>query len=384
MPEPSHQQQIFESINKASRILIPLAPTPNGDSLAAALALQDFLKKLEKDCQIISYNGLPFKFRFLPKSDQIQSKLEQSRSFVISVRTENTPLEELTYHLDENQNLLHIYLKPLDGNYEPQDVSFKSDKFPYDLIIALGLPSLELLGSLYDDNTDLFFETPIINLDHHVNNEHYGEINYVDITATSSTEVLMELLEAFESGLIDADIATNLLAGILIETNSFQHIKTTPKAFLKASNLISLGARQQEIIKHLYKTKSVNLLKLWGRALARLKEAPELGMIYSLIRQEDLEKSGSNDLLGVMEELINSLFDAKLVVLLAETEPSTVVGYFQAHPSIMSNEVANVLAAEMIGDRLGKFKLAGKGIAEAEIEVLERLHKIKQKISSEQ
>lgn len=386
MAENNIQQQIFESINKSNRILIPLSSNPSGDSLASALALHHFLKQLNKEPIMVCPGAVPEKLRFLPGVEQIRTAVEQSRSFIISVRTENAPLDELSYHLEEQAGLVNIFLKPKEGRYEAADVSFRSDKFPYDLVVALGLSSLDLLGTIYDKNTDLFFETPIVNIDHHVNNEHFAEINLVDITATSTTEVLLGLLEKFESGLIDAKIATNLLAGILIETNSFQHAKTTPRAFLAASNLISLGANQQEIIKHLYKTKSVNLLKLWGRALARLKEVPELGLTYTMIRAEDLAKSGSQEIKGVMDELVGSLADSRLVILLSEnpvvgSEPSSgVTGYIQIHPNLPAIEVANFLDANLTDGNFGQFNFPGKTLADAETEILARLQKLKPKI----
>jgi nanoRNase/pAp phosphatase (c-di-AMP/oligoRNAs hydrolase) len=376
MADVTLKQQIFESINKANRILIPLSGNPTGDSLASALALFEFLKKLNKDPQLVCLSAPPERYRFLPGASELKSALEVSRGFVISVRTENAPLDELSYHLDEATGQVNIYLKPLGGHYEPADVSFRSDKFPYDLIVVLGLPSLDLLGKLYDGNTDLFFETPVINIDHHVNNEHYGEINLVDITATATAEILMELLESFESGLIDAGIATNLLAGILVETKSFQHIKTTPKAFLRASSLISLGANQQEIIKHLYKTKSVNLLKLWGRALARIKEVPELSLTYTLIKTEDLAKSGSSDILAVMEELASSLTESKTVALLAEIEPGRIQGYFFMHPSLPVLDAASALSAETVGNFYA-FALPGRTLERAEEELLSLMQKLK-------
>lgn len=380
MAEVSVQQQIFESINKANRILIPLPLVPNGDCLAAALALRDFLKKLDKEPLLVSLGGLPEKYSFFPKADTIQNKINQCRGFVISVKTEKVPLDELSYHLDEEAETVHIYLKPRQGHYEPADVSFKSDKFPYDLIIVLDTPSLDLLGRLYDENTDLFFETPIINIDHHVNNEHFGEINLIDVTATSTAEILVELLESFEEGLIDPDIATNLLAGILIETNSFQNIKTTPKAFLKASTLVSLGADQQDIIKHLYKTKSVSLLKLWGRGLARLREVPDLGLAYTLLKADDLTKSGSQDIQEVMEELVVTPLEAKIIMLLAEVRDKEVTGYVYVHPSLSALGVLDLLSAEVSSENMGRFNFLGKTLGEVEAEVLTKLGKLKQKM----
>jgi len=380
MVERSIHQQIFDSLNKATRILIPLGASPSGDSIAAALALADFLRKLNKEPLIVCSGEISEKYRFLPGVGNIQRTIHLSRGFVISVRTNTAPLDELTYHLDEQSNQVNIFLMPKSGQYVADDVSFRADTFPYDLIVVLDLPSLDQLRSLYDDNTDLFFETPIINIDHHPNNEHFGELNLVDITATSTAEILMELLEGFEIGLLDGNIATNLLAGILIETNSFQNRRTTPKAFLKASSLISLGANQQEIIKNLYKTKSVNLLKLWGRALARLKEVPDLGLAYSLLKTDDLTKSGSQNINEVMEELIASLTDARLILLLAEIEPGETLGYLYIHPNLPALEISNLLSGQLLESNLTTFRLSGKTILEAEAQVLGDLHRMKEKI----
>lgn len=383
MVDLSIGQQIFDHINRSKRILIPLGVSPSGDSLASALAVYKFLKKLDKEPSIVAAGPVSEKYKFLSGTDLVQGQVEESRSFVISVRTENAPLDEISYHRDEDSGLLNIYLKPKEGQYDQNDVSFRSDKFPYDLIVALDIPSLDLLGNLYDQHTDLFFETPVINIDHHTNNEHFGEINLVDITATSSTEILMDLLENFEAGLIDSEIATSLLTGILVETNSFQHIKTTPKAFMKASNLISMGANQQEIIKQLYKTKSVGLLKLWGRALARIREVPGLGLKYSLLKAEDMAKSGSGETQAVIEELAVALPDAKIVMLFAETKLGEVKIYYQLHPNLPALDFANRFAAEMSNGYMGRFIISGKSLAEAEKEVLEKLEKIKGKISTQ-
>ena len=277
--------------------------------------------------------------------------------------------------------LYRFFLKAEGGQYQPEDVTYRSESFPYDLIIALDIPTLDLLGQLYERNTDLFFETPIINIDHHAANEHFGEINLVDLTAAATTEILVELLEQFESGLIDADIATNLLCGILVETNSFQHIKTTPRAFMRASSLISLGANQQDIVRNLYKTKSMSLLKLWGRALARIRQAHEFQLSYSLLRKDDFVKAGTKDAEAVMRELISLLTDAKLIMLLAETEENHITGYLQVHQNSPTVEIANLLQGEMFNGGLIKFEIKGMNLPDAEAEVLKRLDKVKEKIA---
>lgn len=379
MPEQI-EQQIFDAINKANRILVALPQSPNGDALGSGLALLDFLKKLEKEPEVVSAAADLEPFGFLPGIEKIKRDLVVYQSFVISVDTAATKLDELSY--EQKPERVDIFLKPKGGKFSPNDVSFRSAKFPYDLIITLDTPSLDHLGGIYEQNTDLFFETPVINLDNHPNNEHYGEINLVDLTATSTSEILTTLIENFEASLIDENIATNLLTGIIVETNSFQHVKTTPRAFLKASNLIALGGKHQEIIRELYKTKNISLLKLWGRALARLKEVKDLGVTYSLVNSADLAKSGSSadDILGVMKELVANLSGQKIILFLAETGNQEIVGYFYLHPTVKSQVVAAALGGQMINGSMGMFRIQGRSLLDAEREVLEKLNKLKGQI----
>lgn len=375
------EQQIFNSLNKARRILIALPENLNGDAAGAGLACLGFLRKLEKEAVAVSSVADLGSLKFLPGSREIKRELEVYSSFVISVKTAQVKLDELSYEVKPDR--VDIFLKPAAGTFTKEDISFRSGKFPYDLIITLDSPSLEHLGSIYEKNTDLFFETAVINIDHHPANEQYGEINLVDLTATSTSEILAGLIEDFEAELIDADIATNLLTGIVVETNSFQHVKTTPKAFLRASGLIARGGRHQDIIRELYKTKRISLLKLWGRTLARVKEVPELDLTYSLLNTADFEKSGSSEaeLLDVMKELVANLTGRRMIFLLAEAALGKITGLCHLHPSLKTQIVMSALNGQMRNGSLGRFEISGKSLQEAEAEVLDKLSRLKEQIA---
>jgi len=379
--EQSPQKPVFDSINKANRILIAIPSNAGGDAIGAGLALYSFAKKLDKEAEIATSSRTLEQFSFLPHVSEIKHELEASQSFVISVNTSQAALDELSYEAKPDR--VDIFLKPKTGKFSQTDVSFKSARFPYDLIITLHTPSLDNLGEIYEKNTDLFFETPIINIDHHPNNEYYGQINHVDLTATSTAEIVANLIEEFESGLMDESIATSLLTGIIVETNSFQHVKTTPKAFLKASQLIAQGGRHQDIIRELYKTKSISLLKLWGRALARLREIKELSMAYSIVNFQDIEKTAAKpeDISGVMKELVVSLTGSKIILFLAETAPQQVAGFFHLHPSVKAQVFASALSAQMLNGSSGKFALKDVNLLDAEKDILEKLTKIKDQIT---
>lgn len=376
-------QQIFDLLHKATRILIALPLNLTGDALGSGLAMRDFLRKLEKLPEICSSSEVPAALRFLPGAEMVQADLPEAASFVISVATGAAPLGELSY--EKRAAAVEIFLKPKSGKYSREDVSFQAAKFPYDLIVTLDCPSLEHLGALYERNTDLFFETPVINIDHHPSNENYGQLNLVDLTATSTAEILAGLIESYETAIMDEAMATNLLAGIIAETNSFQSAKTTPRAFLKASALVGAGARQQDIVRELYKTKNVNMLKLWGRALARLREVPELGLTYSLVNVTDLEKSGASaeDALPVMRELVANLSGRRIVMFLAETAPRQITGYYHLHPSVKSQLVSGALSGQMLNGALGTFQRRETDLLPVAEDAIAKLTKLKTQIVGE-
>ncbi|MBI3952678.1 MAG: hypothetical protein HY336_01850 [Candidatus Doudnabacteria bacterium] len=319
-------QQVIDKISTGSNFLILLPQQPDGDGIGAALAMRAFLKKMEKEVTLVA-PGLGFeqKFNFLPDFGQIQTNLSVTKNLVIDVSNKRVQIEELSYK--KEQDRLSIYIRPKAGQLEPSDVSFRSSNFPFEYIVCLGIASLDQLGDFYSNNTELFFETPIINIDHSATNDNYGQINLVRLNSTSNSEIVFDLINNYEGSLVDQNMATQLLTGIITKTNSFQHARTTPAAFVKASQLVSLGGDQQEIIKQLYKTKSLGLLKLWGRVLARLKLTPQLNLALSEINSSDIEKAGasSNDIEGIIKEMASELGMAKIFAFLIEESPNSTM-----------------------------------------------------------
>lgn len=341
--ELSIQEQIFDRLRKANKILIALPENLTADAVASGLALKLFLQKMQKDVDLASSGRQSENLRFLPASDSIKSELPAGKSLVITLDTSVKKLEELSYQTTDDK--VNIFLKSKGEVFEATDASFSTEKFPVDAIVTLDAVSLESLGKLFHDHADLFYETPKINIDHKAANDLYGAINLVDVTATSVAEILSGLLEQFEQNLLDEDIATALLTGIITKTNSFQHAQTTPEAFMKASRLVGFGGRQQEIIKNLFKTKSLPLLKLWGRVLARLKTDDGLSLVYSLISRTDFEKSESSeaDVILALRELLENIGGYKLALVLFE-QPGGDIGVLAAlHLSLPQDELSEAL-----------------------------------------
>ncbi len=319
----NQSQQFLERTRKAEKILIVFNKNWSGDAVASALALYHFLKKTGKQPEILAEaNQAGQVYRFLPAFDQIQNRPANGQDLVVSVRLEEAEVAQVRHQLLADK--IELRITPIRGSIKPEDVSAKIGAFPYDLIIAVDSRDLESLGQVYEDNPELFYQTPIINIDHHPANEEFGQINLVELTAVSTTEILFNLFNEFDRQLLDEDMATCLLTGIIAKTRSFKTANITPASLTTVAQLISLGGRRDEIINQLYRSRNLSVLKLWGVTLARLKSALDHSLVWSLVTDEDFRKTGTTptDLAEVVEELIVNIPQAKAIALLYE-EPGT-------------------------------------------------------------
>jgi len=318
-------QQILETIKRSTRPLICVPSGGGPDSYASALGFAKVLKKLDKKPTVVAADGkAPKNIHFLQDHHAIESNIENLRQFVIELDATKTKIDELSYE-HKNDKLL-VYLSPKKGFWNKKDVRTSSSGYRFDLIICIGSPDFEACAHLYSENPDFFFSTPIINIDHSPDNEHYGQINAVDLTASACGEVCHDIVSSIEAGLIDEEIATAFLTGMIAKTKSFKTSNVTPRTLQTASKLIAKGAKRDHIVHNLYRTRSVQTLRLWGRALARLKADENAKMVWTLLSQQDFMHAGAeeDDLLDITEELIASSPHAKVVVLVYENKDRQV------------------------------------------------------------
>ncbi len=324
--ELSPKQQVTELIKKFNRILVVSHARPDGDALGSVLAMVLILEALGKDVYGVVRDDTPPGYEFLPGLDKLQKELSGSRDLIVSVDTSQVPVDKLKYNTREQK--LNIIITPKQGSYEERDVSLTVGSYKYDLIIVLDAPDLDRLGKVYEDHPELFYETPVVNIDHHPSNDYFGAVNLVDITATSTSEILVGVIEALGDSLMTEDVATNLLTGLITDTGSFQNSNTTPKSLTVSAQLVAAGGRQQEIVQHIYKTKPLSTLKLWGRALSKLQFDPEARLVWSSITAKDFADTGgtATEAKGVIDALMSSAPDAEIILLLRENENGKVDG----------------------------------------------------------
>ena len=319
-------EQIIEYIQHSARVVVALEKKLSADTIGAALALRRVLEKYEKPFQITVEHNFEV-YAFLTKNAQITSGFKQARRLVVTLDIAEQGLEKFYYTLAQDKKQLEIFIVPKDGFFNPDDVRVGQGGFEYDLIITIGASDLAALGAVYQRNTAFFHETPIINIDYKAANEKFGEINLVEPTKSSCAEIVFDFFEQNFREAFDKDIATALLAGILEKTESFRVPTLAPQTLEKASRLMALKADRELAVRELFYNKSLSLVKLWGRALARLKEDKERGLYWSLINTEDYERAGAT------AELIDKVFEEVLRYL---PRDSTIVLFSECNGPVMA------------------------------------------------
>jgi len=245
-------------LNAAQRVIILSHERPDGDAVGSLLALTLSLERAGKDVVPILLEGVPSRFHFLPGADKVKAEIPSDCDLVVFVDASDL-----------------------------QRTGFPVATLP---------------------------RQPDINIDHHPTNTDYAVINIVNHKASATTEILYNVIP--ELGLeIDADVAANLMTGLITDTIGFRTDSVTPRTLMIASELIGLGAPMAEIYSRTLNQRSFVSAQYWGKGLSRLER--ENSILWTSLTLEDRKAVGypGSD-------------DADLVNLLATIEGIQVVMIF--------------------------------------------------------
>lgn len=199
-------------IRDAQRILCLCHIMPDGDAIGSLIGLGLALRKLGKRCTLACADPVPERLRFLPGASEVQP------------------------------------VAPTDE----------------DLIITLDCSDTERIGALYD--ATLFAQKQVLNIDHHITNVQFGDVNWVEQRAATA-ELCLELITELAIPL-DVAIATCLLTGVVTDTRFFRTSNTTPDVLRVAIRLLEAGASLADVNEQLNQHNSPSRICLWGRALS--------------------------------------------------------------------------------------------------------------------
>jgi phosphoesterase RecJ-like protein len=207
-----HARACLES---AQSVYLACHVIPDGDAVGSLLGLGMALRRLGKPCTMACADSVPAKYRFLAGAGEIVPQPPTSEQVIVTV--------------------------------DSSDV--------------------ERLGNVYDE--EVFHSRPVINIDHHVTNTHFGTLNVVQLLPSTS-EIVFSLLKSMAVA-ADADTATALLTGLVTDTRCFRTGNVTARQLRTTVALMRAGASLADVTELVFNREPVSTICLWGQALASVQ-----------------------------------------------------------------------------------------------------------------
>lgn len=282
---------------------------------------------------------------------EIKEKIEQSDSIVIVGHVnpdgdtvgaglalllgleKKYPDKKIDFVLQDNVPKNIAFLKGCDKIKKIEDVIASN----YNLAIFVDSATTERVGKVMELIGDIFK----INIDHHISNPRYGDINVVkDISSTS--EIMYSLLKDLNIE-ISLEMGEALYLGLVNDTGNFAHSNVTDKTFLVASELMKLGVNNNKIVNDFFKTKSYERMKVLGKALSEMVFVEEKKLMYFYLSDKSLKELNAvkDDMEGIVEELINYA-GSEVSLFLREEESGKIKGSLRSKHDIDVNRIAGI------------------------------------------
>jgi phosphoesterase RecJ-like protein len=233
---------IVRALREGDSFLVFFHELPDGDSVGATLALVLALQRLGKRVTAVGKDRVPRSYQFLPGAEQVRL------------------LDELRLESWDTSIVLDC-----------ADPERAGDAWPL----------ARRAGRL-------------INIDHHVTNPRYGDLNLVDPGASATAELVYFLVR--DLGIeIDRDMANCLFVGIMTDTGSFRYANASPQTFRVAAELVEAGASPELLGARLWESKPISTLRLLALALSTLKLSDDGRMAWLTVDDATLAEAGADE-----------------------------------------------------------------------------------------
>lgn len=232
-------EEIIEKLNAAKHIAIFCHARPDGDALGAGLALCLALENTGKKAYMCCEDLPPEKFMFVPSIKKV--------------------LQELP-NLD------------------------------YDVLISVDCADVTRMGVF--SKHYIKFKKTTINIDHHISNDSYAKLNYVD-ERPACCEIITELL--IKAGYeINKEIANLLMIGLVTDTGNFSHQDVTENTFKAAAQLRAKCADVNSIYYNLFARQTKARALLYGRVMNKIRFALDEKLAFIIITEKDMTELGAD------------------------------------------------------------------------------------------
>ena len=364
----------LRALERAERPLLVVPPGASVDILAAGAGLIQGLALRGKTIAFLSPDGIPEVLKFTEPPATLKD-LPNLRTLTISLSTDKAKVDELSYAVVGDEVRIHVI--PKEGVWSVDDVRVGTTGFRYDLVVAVGAQSLSDLGPITERYADFFYDTSILVIDPTPLQGVFGQFHLSDPLATSTSEVVARFFAEVAPESLKAGVATTLLTGMIARTKSFKVDGVTPRTLDMASTLMNAGARREEIVEKLYRTRGVETLRLWGHALTNLQAEPRLGLAWTSLTRRDFmgAKATEAAITDVVSELVATAPDARVILLCYEKAAGGVaVKLFAEHPhdALLLGSPFAPTGTRMSAD----LKPKGQDLVSVEAEILTHLRQV--------
>lgn len=236
----TQHQQAAERIKQANNILVTVSNNPSVDQLAACIGLTLTLNKMGKHATAVFSGAIPSTLEFLQPNKTIEKNTDSLRDFIIAL--DKSKADKLRYKVEDR--VVKIFITPYRTSISDKDLEFSQGDFNVDVVVALGVHSQAELDQAITVHGRILHDATIITMNVKPGGE-LGGVNWLDPAASSLSELAVELADSLDKKVIDGQIATAFLTGIVAETERFSNGKTTPRTMSISAELMGEGANQQ-------------------------------------------------------------------------------------------------------------------------------------------
>lgn len=231
-----------EMVGAAQNVVVVTHGNPTKESLGSSLALMLGLISLGKKATVICPDPVTVELSSFVGVDKVVRDFGK-KNFVVSFDYVDGSIEKVSYNIEGKKFNLVVEHRPGFEPLTPDKVNYAYQGVSADLIITVDTLNWNQMGDVYTHNKDFIASKPVVNVDFHNENLNYGQLNLVDPGASSTTELVAELMATLGVKLT-TDIATNLLNAIYDATKNFSNPNVTSMAFEVASVCLKAGAKR--------------------------------------------------------------------------------------------------------------------------------------------
>lgn len=236
------KQKLIERISQAQNILVTVSTNPTVDQLSAAIGLTLALNKLDKHGTAVFSGQVPSTLEFLKPEETLEKNTDSLRDFIIAL--DKSKADKLRYKVEDQ--VVRIFITPYKTSLSQADLNFSQGDFNVDVVIALGVTEQQDLDAAIVAHGRILHDATVASVTT-TGQGSLGTINWVDPGASSLSEMVAGLIDGLDKKVLDNQIATALLTGIVASTERFSNDKTTPKTMSASAALMIAGANQQLI-----------------------------------------------------------------------------------------------------------------------------------------